>query len=535
MRAMVYDAARQPGLCSLPFTSSEIETPAATRPADVRFLLWKRQRGLVGGEAKMGVMAGHRRKWLVFAVLLSATATAMWSYRDRLRGWAGGIPITSDTKAAAAKSGARKSTTRRRSAAAAAALEVLRLSPQAQRNLNLFSLPAKLQNYWRTVQIPGEIRDRPGISDRGVTSPAVGVVSAIHRFPGDSVQPGQRLFTLQLFSEYLQNTQAELFRAARETDLVQEQIERLAAIAKDGAIAEVRVLDLKNQLRRQQALIAACRQDLLTRGLTPEQIEQAAEGTFVSTIEVTAPSQVASVSDSAAANVEDSSGSPVPWELQELSVELGQQVQAGQLLAKLSNHEALFIVGRAFKQEAPFLEQAAQERRPIDVEFAEDDLSHWREGAPEQSFSIRHLANSIDPQSRTFDFFIPLQNQSHRFSRDGEDFVAWRFRPGQRTRLHVPVEEYRDVFVLPAAAVVREGAEAYVFRQSGELFDRRPVQVLHQDRRFVVIAKDGSLKPDMLLAQNSAAALNRVLRAQTAAGEEPGFHVHADGSIHGDH
>jgi multidrug efflux pump subunit AcrA (membrane-fusion protein) len=349
------------------------------------------------------------------------------------------------------------------------------------------------------------------------------VVSAIHRFPGDSVLPGQPLFTLQLFSEYLQNTQSELFRATRETELLQEQIERLATIAKDGAIAEVRVLDLKNQLRRQQALIAACRQDLLTRGLTPEQLLLAAEGTFVSTIEVTSPLP----GTTAAA--------PVTWELQELDVELGQQVQAGQLLAKLSNHEALFIVGRAFKQEAPFLEKAAQEHRPIDVEFAEDDLSHWRDGAPEQSFSIRHLANSIDPRSRTFDFFIPLQNQSHRYSRDGEEFVAWRFRPGQRTRLHVPVEEFRDVFVLPAAAVVREGAEAFVFRQSGELFDRRPAQVLHEDRRFVVLANDGSLKPDMLLAQNSAAALNRVLRTQTASGEEPGFHVHADGSIHGDH
>ena len=29
--------------------------------------------------------------------------------------------------------------------------------------------------------------------------------------------------------------------------------------------------------------------------------------------------------------------------------------------------------------------------------------------------------------------------------------------------------------VLPAAAVVREGPEAYVFRQNGDLFDRRPV------------------------------------------------------------
>jgi cobalt-zinc-cadmium efflux system membrane fusion protein len=91
------------------------------------------------------------------------------------------------------------------------------------------------------------------------------------------------------------------------------------------------------------------------------------------------------------------------------------------------------------------------------------------------------------------------------------------------------------VFVLPTAAVIREGAEAYVFRQSGELFDRRRVQVLHEDRRFVVLATHGDISPGMLIAQNSAAALNRVLRAQTAAGEEPGFHVHADGSIHGDH
>ncbi|MFM7055668.1 MAG: efflux RND transporter periplasmic adaptor subunit [Planctomycetota bacterium] len=472
-----------------------------------------------------------RPKWLAATVLLMAVAGTVWAFRDRLpiriAGKASASGSAADTAGSASKS--KKSVSRRRSAAAAAALDVLRLSPQAQRNLNLAALPATLRNYWRTVQIPGEIRDRPGISDRGVTSPAVGVVSAIHRFPGDSVQPGQPLFTLQLFSEYLQNTQSELFRATRETELVQEQIERLAAIAKDGAIAEVRVLDLKNQFRRQQALIATCRQDLLTRGLTPDQILLAADGTFVSTIEVTAPPQSTTVAMAAVGT------GPGMWELQELSVELGQQVQAGQLLAKLSNHETLYIVGRAFKQEAPFLEKAAQDHRPIDVEFAEDDLSHWREGALEQSFSIRHLANSIDPQSRTFDFFIPLQNQSHRYSRDGEEFVAWRFRPGQRTRLHVPVEEYRDVFVLPAGAVVREGAEAYVFRQSGELFDRRPVQVLHQDRRFVVLASDGSLKPDMLLAQNSAAALNRVLRAQTASGEEPGFHVHADGSIHGDH
>ncbi len=55
--------------------------------------------------------------------------------------------------------------------------------------------------------IPGEVADRPGLSDRGVTSPAVGVVTAIHAFPGDTMRPGDPLFTLRLFSEYLQATQ----------------------------------------------------------------------------------------------------------------------------------------------------------------------------------------------------------------------------------------------------------------------------------------------------------------------------------------
>lgn len=488
----------------------------------------------------MARLFGGLRRWLAAAALFGFVSGGLWATQGHWLPLIGRVPRPQAGEAAKAK----KTTTRRTTRRTTETPEVLKLSPQAQRNLKLVAAPAELTSWWRSVQIPGEISDRPGISDRGVTSPAVGVVSAIHRFPGDSVSPGQPLFTLQLFSEYLQNTQSELFRASRETELLQEQINRLAAIAKDGAIAEVRVIDLKNQQRRQQALMAACRQDLLTRGLTPEQIDRAAEGQFVSTIEVTAPPlselpSEASATDgnaTSAGTFEAAADQPAEssaYELQELSVELGQQVQAGQLLAKLANHGSLFIVGRAFKQEAPFLELAAAERRAIEVEFAEDDSSHWP--SLDQTFAIRHLSNSIDPASRTFDFFIPLQNQSHRYRQRGGEFLVWRFRPGQRTRLHVPVEEFRDVFVLPAAAVVREGAEAFVFRQSGDLFDRRAVTVLHEDRRGVVIANDDSLKPGMLLAQNSAAALNRVLRSQTASGDQPGFHVHADGSIHGEH
>ena len=208
-------------------------------------------------------------------------------------------------------------------------------------------------------------------------------------------------------------------------------------------------------------------------------------------------------------------------------------MQAGQLLCYLANHHSLYIEGHAFKREAPFLEQAAQNGWPIQVEFAEDDSSHWP--TLEQIFEIRHLTNSIDPTSRTFDFFIPLTNQSRGYEKEGQTFVVWRFRPGQRVRLHVPVEELKDVFVMPAASVVREGPEAFVFGQNGDLFHRKPVHVLHEDRLNVVLSPGGNVTPGLYLAQNGAASLNRVLKAQAASGIRADVHVHADGTVHAAH
>ena len=76
--------------------------------------------------------------------------------------------------------------------------KILKMSPQARKNLALVSKPARPQTYWKKLQIPGVIVDRPGRSDRGVTSPVVGVVIQIHAFPGDTVRPGDQLFTLRL-------------------------------------------------------------------------------------------------------------------------------------------------------------------------------------------------------------------------------------------------------------------------------------------------------------------------------------------------
>lgn len=416
--------------------------------------------------------------------------------------------------------------------------QILELTQTARKNLNLIVKSIRPTDYWRTITIPGVIADRPGVSDRGVTSPAVGVVTEIHVYPGDTVRPGQRLVTLRLFSEYLQATQTQLFKASQEVRLLQQQIDRLSDVANSGAVSGSRLIELTNEMQRQQTLIQASRQELLNRGLTPGQIAFVGEGTFISTIDVMAPpprsgENTSTVAGGTNATSNEYDFNNIAYEVHSLGVELGQTVQAGDLLASLSNHEQLFVVGHAFKREAGLLELAAQNKTVLQIEFAEDSIDLWP--ALNQQFQIRHIANTIDVETRTFDFFVSLINQSRSYQKDGKTYLVWRFRPGQRVRIEVPVERFANVFVLPIEAVAREGADAYVYRQNGDLFNQIPVQILHEDRTHVVLANDRSITPGTYLAQNSAESLRRVLKSQSASGMKPGLHVHADGTVHEAH
>jgi len=417
--------------------------------------------------------------------------------------------------------------------------QILELSQQARKNLSLVVKAARSTDYWRTITIPGVVADRPGISDRGVTAPAVGVVSEIHVYPGDTVRAGQPLVTVRLFSEYLQATQTQLFKAAHEVALVQSQIDRLGDAAVTGAISGSRLLDLKNEQQRQQAIVQAARQELLNRGLSKEQIDAVSAGNFVSSIQVVAPPpkedavMLQGLEKPPIEAVNFAAVAEVSYEVQSLSVGLGQTVQAGEMIVSLANHQSLYVVGHAFKREAGFIAQAAQTSQSVEIEFAEDLAEIWP--AFDQQFHVRHLSNTIDASTRTFDFFVPLQNQSRTYEKEGSTFLLWRFRPGQRARIQIPVEKLTNVFVLPTAAVVREGPEAYVYRQNGDLFSQISVHVLYEDRTNMVVANDGSITPGTYLAQTAAASLRRVLKAQAASGAQPGVHVHADGTVHAAH
>ena len=104
---------------------------------------------------------------------------------------------------------------------------------------------------------------------------------------------------------------------------------------------------------------------------------------------------------------------------------------------------------------------------------------------------------------------------------DGRDFVYWQFKPGERTQVRIPVEEWTDRIVLPVEAVAQDGAEAYVFEFDGDDFERRAVRVEYSDQDWAVIANDGALRVGATVAISSAHQILLALKNKSGGGVDP--------------
>ena len=407
------------------------------------------------------------------------------------------------------------------------------LSDQAIANLGLIARSIQPSTYWKTIQVPGMVVDRPGRSDRSVVSPVTGIVAKINFFPGESIRSGDVLFVIRLMSDNLHQSQSDLFKALQDIRLADAQRKRLKSAGE--AIPESRVIEIDNQIKRLDVAVKTYQRELSNRGLSAEQIDEVAQGNFISEISVHAPARSSEIPALAEpSKINQTSGGSVPssaptFELQASKVELGQQVEAGEVLCLLANHQMLAIEGRAFRDETTLLEQSVKEGWPVEVDFQENAASGWPSIA--QEFHIRHLANTIDPVNRTFAFFIPIENESRVVEDNGRTQILWRFRPGQKLRLRVRVEKLENVFILPTDAVVLDGVDAFVFTQNVNTFERKPVRIVTQDRQHSVLANDSSLIPGSYVVQSAAAQLNRMAKSDTS-GVPKGFHIHADGSLH---
>jgi len=382
----------------------------------------------------------------------------------------------------------------------------IELSEQGRKNIGLTLAKVQLKPFVETVSIPGVVEEVPGQSTLEVTAPMTGVVSRIYTVQGASVAPGERLFDIRLTDEDLVQLQADLLRTAEELRVTGREIKRLEAVTADGAIARKTLLERQYERQKQEALLGSQKQALLLHGLSSSEVDGILnEGTLVSEVTVRTPT-------------DDSKDSPI-FQVQDLQVTRGQSVAVGSTLAVLANHAQLYVEGNAFENDLPTISRASGEGRPVSL-ILESESDADRLVA---NLSLRYVAAKVNPETRTLNFYVALPNELMRDVKDdqGRRFISWRFKPGQRVQIQVPVNEWPDRIVLPLDAVAQDGAENYVFTPNGDHFDRKPVHVEFRDPQWAVIANDGSLFPGSWVAVTGAQQLQIALKNKAGGAPDP--------------
>lgn len=412
--------------------------------------------------------------------------------------------------------------------------ESLVLSDQARRSLGLteeFLKPLAMTTYRRTIVVPAVVESRPGRTQVLVSAPLTGVVTHVHAVTLETVSPGTLLFEIRLTHEDLVRTQTEFLTTLGELEVEYREIERLAPGAETGAVPGRTLLERQYARDKLEALMQAQREALRLHGLSEDQVDQIADSRrLLRDLQIVAPGVDVhdhdeelhlSTGETAEVSFDDdvSGDSTEPLLLVEhLDVRKGQAVTAGDPLCQLADYSRLYIEGQAFEQDLSAISHAFEQGWTVTAIFDEESGEHVIEG-----IELSHLAAEVDRESRTMSFFAELPNEVLRdvVNSEGQRFVSWRFRPGRRLELLVPVEEMPNQFVVPVDAVAQEGADSYVFQMNGSRFDRRPVTVLHRDRRNVVIANDGSLYPGDVIALRSAHQMQMAIKNNSGGAVDP--------------
>jgi cobalt-zinc-cadmium efflux system membrane fusion protein len=384
----------------------------------------------------------------------------------------------------------------------------IELSEQARRSIGLREGEVTASTFHRTITIPGMVVERPGRSRYAAIASMTGFLTKILVTVGETVVPDQPLFEIRLTHEELVQAQADLLRTTAELDVVRREIARLEGIGPEGLIATKVILERKYELQKLEAVQLAQRQALLLHGLSETQVEAIMTNrTLLGSITVRAPGT---------ASINGGSGTLV---VAELAVERGQHVTAGDTLATLVDHGTLLVEGDAFEHDMAAITTAAAQGKPVTaiVEVSANQTEQV------EGLRIAYVADRVTPDSRTLRFFVTLPNDLIGDPRtEGESrFVTWRFKPGQRMQLRVPVEAWPDRIVLPAEAVAQDSVENYVFRANGDHFDRIPVHVEYRDPTSVVIANDGTFFPGERIAMSAAQQLHLALKNKAGGGIDP--------------
>jgi len=386
----------------------------------------------------------------------------------------------------------------------------IKLSKNGLKNIGYRPFEIVTGAYDRKLILPAIVVERPGRSQIHITAPLTGVITAIHAVPGESIIAGQPLFEMRLTHEELVVAQRDFLRTVENLDVVNREISRLTSLG-EGVIAGRRILEQEYEKQKLEASLHAESQAMLLHGITQEQIDEIrTTHRLFQSIMVRAPEHTHEGNHCLDDHL---------FQIQQLSVAQGEQVEVGRELAVLADHCELHIEGLAFEDDAEQIRQTTKAKRQVTARLLGDGTA----AAEIKGLEFLYVADQVDANSRAFKVYLRLPNQVvlDKQSSTGKRYVEWRYKPGQRMQLEVPVERWDNQLVIPVKALVDEGAEKYVYRQNSDSFEQIPVHVLYRDQHSVVVANNGTLFPGDIIAGNGAYEMHLDLKNKSGGGIDP--------------
>ena len=429
------------------------------------------------------------------------------------------------------------------------------LTDEAQKTLGVQLGKASLGTYTRHLHLPATVAEKPGHSARTIATRVQGIIERVYCSPGELVRPGDRLFDIKLAGDAFVTAQANLLETMQQIETTKRELERVSELAQQGTVSGKQKIQLEYELKKLDSQRSLRQQELVVRGLTAEQVVSVVKTgklldeltIFVPKREVPTNTKKSDIVPTSANHLNitdgDADGRDDFFTVESIDVHPGKSIAPGDALAHLAWHDRLYVEGHAFERDLTAIANVIETKLPVSVEFGSHGDPLLMEG-----LRIRYLDNHVDAEAGTFRFYIEFQNQILQDSRDEAGLVyrSWRFKPGQRVHVRVPIDEISGHFVLPLAAVVQEGVNAYIFRvaahdhskdgghghdhdhghdHSGLEMNQVPVSIVTQDTKQVVVASGGDLKVGDRIAMNAAYQLRLALRSGSGGGHAHG-HEH---------
>ena len=321
---------------------------------------------------------------------------------------------------------------------------LVKLSEKEWTELKIQSIPVtnSLQKY--SITVPGVVFPAPNHISI-ISTPIDGRISKISVQEGQKVRMGQEIFSIEslefgnMVSEYLQAVSEETFQTSR--------LQRMEQLVEQTISSKSELDRAKSDFQRAKTSVIAAVSKLKAIGVPDKEINAFKTAESIDpTLKI---------------------HSPISGVLDQRSVELGQSVNALQMLARVLDISHVLVRGYVSPEDARFISPGDSVR----ISRRQNDV-----------FEMKAVVTSINPG-------LDENNRSVVINVLLETNESWP-KPGENLHLSIVTLSRTEVVTIPMEALTYEGNDPIVFVKISETtYEKRKVDVQEFRDKFAVIRK----------------------------------------------